>query len=109
MEDGKNLTALVIPVRKDGKIEYMTMKDFVINLDYGLSYFLDLVFSVYNDTRKGYKGDSEEEWEEILLKLRDYFREYSKQDQPEFGGDEENKKREEIFMLFSDVYTGLWQ
>lgn len=86
-------------------------KDFVFNLDINLAKLLDDALTLYNDTRKGYKGESEEEWQDAILDVRNGFRryhEYSEDSQPEWD-DEMIEDIEETCKRLGKIFTGLWQ
>lgn len=83
-------------------------KDFVFNLDINLAKLLDDALTLYNDTRKGYKGESEEEWQDTILDIRDGFRRYHNTEFPEWS-DEAQKDIEETCSRLGEVFSGLWQ
>ena len=98
----------LIPVVERGQTKHLSLSEFVYNLDTNLAGFLDLVLTHYNDTRKGYKGNSEEEWQDKILDIRDGFRRYRETEAPEWD-DEFQDDFQKTMENFSEIYSGLWQ
>lgn len=93
-------------------------RKFTKNMDTELAKFLDKAFTAYNRHRIGYKGNSEEEWEEHILKIRDGFRGYwllyhEYQDDyweiPEEEWEAAVKALEESCRLLGSSWPGFWR
>lgn len=84
-------------------------KNYVFNLDQNLAKTLDEALTLFNETRKGFKGDSDEQWQDAILDVRDGFRRYHETDgQPEWdeGAVEDI---EETCKRLGKIFSGLWQ
>lgn len=89
-------------------------REYTKNLDVNLARRMDDFFTYFNLQRKGFHGNSNEEWEQKILFIRDSFRNYWQSVEAQWEGyepedfDKTLTELEEACKMMGEVWADLW-